>query len=346
MQNYNIEAMKQQALAMKYTPQQQQQIQASQQQAMAMQQRYMQQQQFQPMPQQQQFQQQMPQQPFQQQPPQQFQQQPTPTGIDPNVNGIKTVTLQNGSVIQRQLNCMIFKSTTGGTMQMTPPPKYQHVSSDTPKFEYKSKTGDATKLGYEKHFGKPSWKKNRHLVLEGIHLNYYKKISDPHPKGVINLISGSWVIAADKDTPRRKDAFSFSSTHGMGQMLTQPVGQMFNATEGTVERDNCIEVHQPANLNNTLDTLLNATPLSIPFGGTSKKLQKNTARTYYFQFQSDSERKDWLAAVQNNMKAYVTSEDCFKSTKAEFIKYLQRCGGASADVEQWDWFKILEQLYF
>jgi len=228
---------------------------------------------------------------------------------------------------------------------MTPPPKYMPVDINLPKTEYKTKIGDATKLGYEKHFGKPSWKKNRHLVLEGIHFKYYKKEKDPHPKGVINLIAGSWVIPADRETPLRKDAFNFSSAHGMTSMLTQPIGQTLSTTEGKVEKDNCLEVHQPANVNNTFDTLLNATPMSFAFGGTSKKLEKNHARTYYFQFQNDAERKEWMNVVLNNMQAYLTSDDCYNNTKAEFIKYLQRCGGASADSDQWDWKTILKQLY-
>jgi len=292
-------------------------------------------------------QQQQQQQPQQQQMQQQQQQQPVVTNPQYSVpvsTVTKTVSLPDGTVIQRNLTSMIFRSPIGKTLQMSPAPNYQTQKSleAMPKCSYVDKKGHGSKLGYEKHLGHCSWK-DRYMHLEQFHLKYYIKQTDKKEKDAIPLIPGSWVKPVEKTTPKRKDAHPFMQTHGMGAMMTQSVGQLMSDVDGHVDKDFSIEIHKPANISGTLNTLMDASVMSLAFGGAHKKIEQNHARSYYFHFNNAADRDEWLTAIQNNFKAYLQSDECFQGVKQAFMAHLHAIGVSGS--ESFDWKKILEELY-
>jgi len=269
---------------------------------------------------------------------QQYNVQAQQFNAQPQVNNyLKTTTLPDGTVIQRSLTSIVFVAPSGKTLQMTPAPQYVPSSGDA---KYSSHKGHCMKLAEEKHLGHYSWNK-RYITIEGRCLKYFEKEGESKPKGVINMGVGCWVKAAEKDSPKRKDAHSFSSTHGMASMLTGNIGSMMSDTEGTVGKDFCMEVHVPADVMQHLEKLMNTSVASLAFGG-AKKLHENDAKTYYFHFDSKNERDQCVNILSENFNSYLRSDECFSDTQHTFVSYLQRIG---VDGSSFDWKKILGDLY-
>jgi len=102
-----------------------------------------------------------------------------------------------------------------------------------------------------------------------------------------------------------------------------------------------MEVHEPADTAHHLETLMNTSVMSMGFGG-AKKLQQDLAKTVYFEFSNKSERDEWVTAVDNNFKAYLSSDQCVEDTKKMFCSFLHNIG---SNGESFEWRKILFELY-
>jgi len=248
---------------------------------------------------------------------------------------IKTVQLPDGTLLQRQLTALVIVTPIGKTITMSPPPSYSPVSD---KMDYISKKGHAEKLAYEKTLGKVSWK-NRFIVLAGQKINVFEKEKDSKPKEEITI--NGWAKATEKDSPKRKDAHSFSSNHNMVGMMTKNIGEMMSDTDGTVGKEHSLEVHQLADNAQMMDNLMHTSAMGLAFGG-SKKVTSQSAITFYFHFSSDTERNEWLQAIDNNKKAYFASDDYLADVKKTFCTYLKNIG---VDGDSFDWRKILNELY-
>jgi len=248
---------------------------------------------------------------------------------------IKSVNLPDGTLIQRQLSALVIVTPIGKTVTMSPPPSYMPISE---KVDYVSKKGHAEKLAYEKTLGKVSWK-SRFIVLSGQKINIFEKEKDSKPKEEITI--NGWAKATEKDSPKRKDAHSFSSNHNMVGMMTKNIGEMMSETDGTVGKEHSIEVHQLADTAQMLDNLMNTSAMGLAFGG-SKKITQQSAITFYFHFSSDTERNEWLHAIDNNKKAYFASDDYLADVKKTFCTYLKNIG---VDADSFDWRSILNELY-
>jgi len=256
-------------------------------------------------------------------------------GVPSQQTFIKSVKLEDGTTIQKQLTSLIIVSPAGRSVTMSPPPSYHPVSE---KVDYVSKNGNVDKMAYEKTLGKVSWK-HRHIVLTGHKIDVFEKEKDSKPKEEV-LING-WVKVAEKDSPKRKDAHSFSSSHGMMNMMTSNIGQMMADTDGIVGKEHCLEVHRLADSAQALDNLMNTSVVGLAFGG-AKKIHSQPAVTYYFHFSSESERNEWLNAINNNLKAYLSSDEYLADVKKTFCTYLKNIG---VNGESFDWRKILDELY-
>ena len=117
---------------------------------------------------------------------------------------------------------------------------------------------------------------------------------------MIPLVAGGWVARVDVGQDRRKDAFDFRDRQSVGSLMTATVGSLVSEYDGKVTKNHCLAVHKAANQGNSLDNIMGKNIFQLR--NTTKQMGNNSARTYYILANSDAERDEWVAALQNNME--------------------------------------------
>lgn len=164
-----------------------------------------------------------------------------------------------------------------------------------------SRSAIVQKLGFKKApiIGSDIWNK-RYIHLEGSTLSYHENERSA-PKGVIHLVPGCEIDIIHAGDPANKDRQEGGHNPGMGAMMTMQIGKMMEKRSGPIGKDNCLELHVPANMGNMLGNVMNSSAMSLAFSGASG-VKSNMARTYYFSFDSLDEAREFALAVKNNVK--------------------------------------------
>ena len=140
-------------------------------------------------------------------------------------------------------------------------------------------------------------------------------------------------------------------------MMTATIGQLASEYHGEVgkvidfrlvwfvsEKDNCIALHRPINVTESLNAMMNTSMMSMAFGSGTKKIMQNVARTFYFKCDNTNERNEWVEAIEHNLQNYFGSEECFNDTVRQFCEFLKSFCGI-VNPESWDWKCVLTELY-
>jgi len=260
---------------------------------------------------------------------------PTPTQTVLPSNGIKTIRLQDGTVIQKNFKKLTVHSSRG-TSEIQPAPIW-FPQNEFRIPEYVTKKGHVNKLAYDRYLGSDHWCE-RYLVLDGPIVHWYRQSTDQAPRGSIRLVAGGWVKAADHNSPKRKDA---QEPAGAFTMMTMSFSELSSENRGQVGRDNCFALHRPRNVIQDLSEIIDANIFSLMFS--SNAIKNMNPRTFYFQCNSANERNEWVEAIYNNLQHYLSSEECFQATVKQYCDLLRNCGVENPEL--WDWKPLLNELY-
>lgn len=167
-----------------------------------------------------------------------------------------------------------------------------------------SRSAIVNKLGFKKApiIGSDIWNR-RYIHLDEKTLSYHVD-ENSAPKGVIHLSPGCEVGIVQEHERARKDRQEGGHNPGVGALMTMQIGQMMDPRSTPIGKPNCVELHVPANLGNTISSVMGASAMSLAMSG-ARDIKKNAARTYYFSFDSLDEAEEFAGALQNNIKCLV-----------------------------------------
>lgn len=231
---------------------------------------------------------------------------------------IHQVRLLDGTKLERWFpDILILTGPTGIKIDVSPAPHWSAISLDS--LDYVEKYGSLSKLSKEKDlFGNEKWQE-RHFVLSGNSLSYYGSSSDREPKGIIPLTFGL-IALKSKGEKRRKDAFQSTSSN--------PCLPNITATGSEGEFDGVI----------SKSAIALYKPVAQTISRHSGKFSSDAVpRTYYITCDDSSELKDWLHAIDNNIKIAST-----EATLQTIRRYISQVGGSYEHVDLID---ILNRLY-
>lgn len=160
------------------------------------------------------------------------------------------------------------------------------------------------KLGFNKApiIGSDIW--NRRLIrLDEKTVSYFVDDNSP-PKGVIQLSPGCEIGIIQAHERARKDRQEGGHNPGVGGLMTMQIGQMMDTRSTPIGKPNCVELHVPANIGDMMGGIMGASAMSLAMSG-ARDIKKNSARTYYFSFDSLEEAEEFAAAIANNVKCLV-----------------------------------------
>lgn len=179
-----------------------------------------------------------------------------------------------------------------------------------------SATASVHKLGYKKApiLGTDIWNK-RFIRLEPSQLSYHESDTSG-PKGVIGLSSGCTVRVIQAHEAARRDRYE-DHGHSMGSLMTANIGSMMNQYSTPIGKANCVELAVSANMGNMLDTVIGGNAMSLMAGGGMNNIKKQSARTYYFSFDTLAEAQDFASKIENNVKCIQSDSNINKGVNMQ-----------------------------
>lgn len=163
-----------------------------------------------------------------------------------------------------------------------------------------SRSAFVQKLGFKKApvIGTDIWNK-RFIHLDASTLSYHEN-ERSSPKGVIHLVPGCEVDIIHARDPANKDRQEGGHNPGMANLMTMQIGKLMDSRSGPIGKNNCLELHVPAEVGNMVGSVLNSSFMSLAASGASG-VKSNQARTFYFSFDSLDEAADFALAIKNNI---------------------------------------------